>query len=158
MDVKGVSSGVAVGVEIGVALGEAVTASDFDGVCGVWLGKALAGAVGVLVTFGFGLVTRIVQYSFFFPTFAVILAVPFLIAFTTPFLETVAVFFFEDFQTTFFFVPFTFSFSVVRPEDSVFYNSVGFWLLPVFLPVQKRAEEDWRSKGPQWFLLHFFSS
>ena len=72
----------------------------------------------------FFLLTITLHLYFFFPTFAVIVVFPGFFALTFPFLETVATFFFEDFQTTF--TPaglfFTFSFFVFPTCKTIFFE------------------------------------
>lgn len=90
------STGVFDGAVVGVAVG---SAGGFTGAEGV-VGAGFAGA--------FLLLTVTLHLYVFLPTLALIYAVPFFFAVTTPFLLTVATDFFVEDHFTFFFVPFTF--------------------------------------------------
>ena len=90
------STGVFAGAAVGVAVG---SAGGFTGAEGV-VGAGFAGA--------FLLLTVTLHLYVFLPTLALIYAVPFFFAVTTPFLLTVATDFFVEDHFTFFFVPFTF--------------------------------------------------
>ncbi len=83
--------------------------------------------------------TVILHTSFFFATFAVMLAFPFFFAFTTPLEETVATFFLLLFHFTFFFVPFTFRRRLFPTTNVAFFL---FSLIFVFFAIDCDGEEN----------------
>lgn len=99
----GVTDGVITGVTDGVVSGvtDGVVSGAIDGTTvGVIVGAEVSFLSLYLAFSSFGF-TFILQTNFFFPAFAVILAVPFFFAVTTPFFVTVAIFFFELLHFTF---------------------------------------------------------
>ena len=81
-----------------------------NGICRSTCSTGCPGVSFIPVSFLFAL-TVTLHTSFLPATFAVILVLPALRPVTTPFFDTVAIFFFWDFQVTFLVVPFTFSLS-----------------------------------------------
>ena len=142
--------------------------------CGFLLGKVpglavtFAVAFGLAVTFAtaFGLdvtfafffaLTTTLQVYFFLPILATILAVPFFFALTTPFLVTVAIFFFEEDHFTFFLVPFTFNLAFLPTVNTSFFLfSLTFALASVCCP---GTNTDVITNAPaSTRLIHFFLS
>ena len=73
----------------------------------------------VVFDVSFGSSTLTLHFNFLLPTLAVIVAVPFFFAVTTPFFETLATDGFDDFHVTFFLVPLILSLSVEPPLTNV---------------------------------------
>lgn len=96
----GVVAGVASGVLFGAIVGNTVTVS--PGIADVTAAAVLGTTVDGLLELRLDFLTITLQTYFFLPAIAVILAVPFFLAVTFPFLLTDATFLLDDFHLTFF--------------------------------------------------------
>ena len=90
------------------------------------MGSLVVTESGVTVFFVTAAFTVTLHFSFFFPAFAVMVAFPFFLAFTTPFLLTAATFFLLEDHLTVPLYFFTFSFAVFPiVNDNLVFDNFG---------------------------------